>query len=442
MRSFISGLPVLLVAAAAVAEEVAADLFAGAVELDPAALVEAVLARNPTLAAAAHAARAAEQESVRARGLEALRISYGLAPASVGAADVDFGQEVRASQMLPFRGKRRLRGEVAEAEAEAARLDVATVRLDLAARAAERFADYYLVDRALAVNAEHVDLLEEFQRVATARYAAGLAVQQDPLQAEVELAHVLHDGRILESERAVLVAEINALLHRAPEAPLPPPPAERPAAIGETHEIAEAELEEVALAARPELAAADAAIRALETEVELAQLERRPDFGVMASYNSMWSDSEHRVMIGGEIALPRRRPAVAAAAQAEASAVAAVAERQALVDEIRRELRSASERLAEGHHILELYESRLLPAAHDQVAAALAGFTSGGTDFLAVIEAERNLRTFELGYHETLANLYRYRAELDRAVGRMPPEPMSREPADVSSPEEGPGGAS
>ncbi len=429
MRSLISGsLALLVAAAAAAAEEVAADPFAGAVELDPAALVAAVLARNPTLAAAAHAARAAEQESVRASAFEALRISYGIAPASVGAADVDFGQEFRASQMLPFRGKRRLRGQVAEAEAEAARLDVATVRLDLAARAAERFADYYLVDRALAVNAEHVDLLEEFQRVATARYAAGLAEQQDPLQAEVELAHVLHDGRILEGERAVLVAEINALLHRAPEAPLPPPPAERPAVVGETRELDEAELVGAALGARPELAAADAAIRALETEIELARLERRPDFGVMASYNSMWSDSEHRMMVGGEIALPRRRSAAAAVAQAEASAAAGVAEREALVDEIGRELRSASERLAEGHHILELYESRLLPAARDQVAAALAGFTSGGTDFLAVIEAERNLRSFQLGYHGTLANLHRYRADLDRAVGRLPGRVSAAEP--------------
>jgi hypothetical protein len=71
--------------------------------------------------------------------------------------------------------------------------------------------------------------------------------------------------------------------------------------------------------------------------------------------------------------------------------------------------------------ILVLYHSRLIPAAHDQVRAALAGFETGQGSFLDLIEAERNQRTVELEYEETLADSYRRRAELARALGTWPP---------------------
>ncbi|MGH9465550.1 MAG: TolC family protein [Thermoanaerobaculia bacterium] len=410
-----------LLAPAVAAAEDAGDLLAGAAELDRAAMVSEVLARNPSLTAARSALRAAEERPAQASALADPMLSWGVAPESLGSSTVDFGQELELGQELPYPGKRRLRGDLAAAEAEASRQDVESLRLELAMRASLLFDDYYQVHRALAINAEHVALLEDFQRVATARYAAGLAAQQDPLQAEVELAHLLHDGVILGSEREIVVAEINALLHRTPGASLPPPPAElAPPARGT---VEEAGLEEQALAARPALRALDEMVRARQAEVELARLEGRPDFGVMSSYNSMWSDSEHRFMVGAGINLPIWRTRVRAGiAEAEARLAAAQSEREALVDEIRREVRTAGQRLGEAHHILELYESRMLPAASDQVQAALSGFRTGRNDFLALIEAERSLRTFKLGYHEAIASLYRHRAELDRAVGRLPLE--------------------
>ena len=73
------------------------------------------------------------------------------------------------------------------------------------------------------------------------------------------------------------------------------------------------------------------------------------------------------------------------------------------------------------------------PAAHDaaacggltglepgQVQAALAGFKTSRNSFLALIDAERNLRTVELKYAGAVTDFHRRSAELDRAVGRLP----------------------
>jgi outer membrane protein TolC len=107
----------------------------------------------------------------------------------------------------------------------------------------------------------------------------------------------------------------------------------------------------------------------------------------------------------------------AATIEAEARVLEVESSRQAVVDEIRRDVRVAVARLREAHHVVEIYRSRLLPATRDQVRAARTGYESDRNDFVALIGAARGLRSLELRYHETLASYYRGRAALERAVG-------------------------
>ncbi len=403
------------------------DPFAGAARLDREALVRAVLARNQDLEAARQAWLAARERPAQAGALDDPMVTYSVAPLSIGAArrraapkpDVDFGFELRVEQPLSYPGRRTLRRAQAEAEAAVAGAELESARLELATTATLLFADYALVHRALAINADHRRLLEEVREVATGRYAAGLLSQQDPLLAETEGAELQVRETELAAERAALTARINALLHRPSGLPLPPP---GESALTTRPELPEATaLEEAALAARPEVKARLAELAARRAGLELARFERRPDFALMGSYNSMWGDPEHRWMAGVTVNLPVwRRRTEAVRREAEARLAEVEAERTHLEHEVRGEVREAHARLAEGVRAALLYESRLLPAARDQVEAARAGFTTGLVTALAVLEAERAVRRAELGYAETLAALERRRAELDRAIGRLP----------------------
>ena len=406
-----------LVAAPAAATQ-DADPFASQPRLERDVLVRAVLERNPNLQAAREAWRAAAARPAQARALEDPTVSYGVAPLSIASSDVDFGQEIEVSQMLPYPGKRRARGAAAEAEADTAREQYHAARLELTTAASVLFDDYYRVHRAQEINVEHRLLLEELREIATVRYSAGLAPQQEPLQAEVEAAELMHRDVELRAERMVVTARLNALLHRRPDAELPPPPDTLPELppLGVS-----GDLEEAALAARPEIAARAAEIRAREAELEMARLERKPDFGVMGSYNSMWLDREHRWMLGASVSLPvRKERREAARIEAEARLAQARSELTGMEDEIRSQVREAVARITEALHLLELYESRLLPASRDQIRAGRAGYVASQTGFLNVLEAERTLRRVELGHQEALAALYQRRAELERAIGRFP----------------------
>lgn len=394
------------------------DPFAGAAVLERAALVQAVLERNPTLHAARYAWRAALERAPQVASLDDPMLGFGVAPRSFGSSEVDDGTRIDISQRLPFPGKLALRGEVAAFEAEAASQDFQAVRLRLAALASRLFDEYYLAARSFEVNAQHVALLQELQHVAAARYEVGDASQQDPIQAEVEHSHALHREIVLRTRLRVAAEQILTLLHRPAEAELPPPPRQLvlPEELPDEPDALAAE----ALSSRPDVAAASARVRAGESAVALARREFLPDFTVSGAYDRIWQEEELQPFVGISLDLPiqiaRRR---AALAEAQALLERARSERDAMLDEARFAIRSSALRLSEAHHVRHLFETQQLPAARDQVEAARTGFETGRSEFFGLIDAERSLLRVEIGVEEARAEVCRRRAELDRALGRV-----------------------
>lgn len=271
--------------------------------LDKESLVRAVLARNPSLESARFAWQAVVAEQPQATALDDPRVSYSLAPASIKSSVVRFGQVVRVEQRFPWPGTLGLSGEAALSEAQVAKADYEAIRLDLALMASFLFDEYARIVRLLELNGEHRQLTEEIKSAAMAQYEAGRASQQEPLQAEVELSHVLHEEVVLEAELATVVAQLNRLLHRVPQTKLPPPvrPSFVPIDVGDTEA-----LQELAIERRPALSAGQSRVLAQEFEAELAEREFFPDLGVLGEYNSMWRETQHRWMVGVSL-IPRFR---------------------------------------------------------------------------------------------------------------------------------------
>src|SRR5262249_26652942 len=160
---------------------------AGMPELSVDAVVEQVLARNPSLAQMTAAWQAASARYPQVTSLDDPMFGTTIAPASIGSNDVEFGYRLDVSQKIPFCGKRGLRGQAALAEAAAAGKDFEDMRLQLVESARNAFFEYYLVSRAISVNEENLRLLGAFREQAKARYEKALVPEQDVFQADVEL---------------------------------------------------------------------------------------------------------------------------------------------------------------------------------------------------------------------------------------------------------------
>jgi outer membrane protein, heavy metal efflux system len=390
-----------------------------ATALDRASFITAVLHRNPTIESARAGWRAAIAR-VRSSGtFDDPMVSLSIAPLSIAASGVPLGYEGMISQHVPWPGKLSLDESVARAEASAAKSDFEATRRELALAAALLYDEYFVDVRSLDINAQHRALLGELKAAAVAQLESGRGSAQDALQAETELTHIEHHAVVLATDRDVAIAQMNELLHRDPDAPLPPPPGDID--LPPTRDRAVSDLGAEAAQQRPEVRAARDRAEAEIARAKRAQREWYPDLTLSTSYNSMWPMPEMRWMVGVAFNLPvqsgRRE---GARDEADASRVRFEQQATALSDKARTEVAVAAARMHEARHVVALYRERLIPIARDTIDAARAGFVASRNDFVAVIAAERNLRDVELGYLVARADVDRRSAELDRALGRIP----------------------
>jgi outer membrane protein TolC len=405
--------------------------FAGTAELTADALVEQVLARNPSLAQMVAAYQAASARYPQVSSLEDPMLTGKVGPAAIGTNEVrDHWYMVEVSQKLPWWGKLGLRGDSASAEASAAGSDIDDMRLQLAESARTAFFDYYLAIRALEVNAENLTLLKKFEATAEDRYTNRLVPQQDVFQARVEIGRE-QDRRLgLEEARQIAVARITTLMHLPPDSPVPPPPKE----LRPSEPLPEPkDLRTAALSRRPDLQALADRIRSEEAKLGLAYKDFYPDFEVAAGYDAFWDVKSQRPEVSLRMNLPLYRDKRYAAL---AESQARIAERQAdldrQTDQVNFQVQEAYEKVSRSERSVRLYEKSILTDAKKNVEAAQAAYEAGNVKvpFLNLVVAQQSRVMLLDRYHEAVADYFRRRATLERVVGG----PLA--PAPLHSPEE------
>jgi len=395
-------------------------------ELDLNQLLAAIDARNPTIQQMWQASAALSMKSVQARSLDDPMLGLNVAPGSGPSANTSFAARAEISQKIPYPGKRLLRSEIIQWEGFAAREDVTAMRQKLAEAGQNSYADWFLIGKSLEVNVENLKLLTEYRANAETRYRNGQGPQQDLLQADVELARQQERAISLERARKVTQAKINTLMHEPIDVPLPPAREIKVAPM----DLNLAELNERALANRPDLKALQFQLNSDEAALALAEREYKPDVEVLAAYDGFWQGANGRPLqwqVGARINLPvQRERRAAAVGEMKAKLAQRRAEISRMTDQIMFEVQEAHEQWQESRKIVELYEKTVLPAAVANVKEARASYTNGKVPFLNLIEAQRNATMLRDRYYESVADVIRRQGALERAARAS--EPMPRNP--------------
>jgi outer membrane protein, heavy metal efflux system len=391
-------------------------LFAGQVELSLPVLIEEVQRRNPSASAALAAWGAAAERAPQVVTLDDPTLLAMVAPASFWPNNQRSGI-ISLSQKLPWAGKLELRGRVAEWSAVAASFDHDEVQLRLAEAARLAFYDYYHVERRISLNAAAREAVDLFRETARLKLEANQAREQDVLQADVELGKIEQRRIELDQLLQVSVARINTLLHRDPDLPLPPSPEKLAVA---TPVPDAAELRERALQQRPELAALAARLNSEQNALALTIRDYYPDVEIMGRYDSFWTDPNQRSQIGVNLNIPiNRQRREAAVCEATFRVNKLQAEYGRDVDLVKNEVQGACARLDAARRSVRLYADKILPAAQDNVRAAISGYRAGTVDFLRLVQTQRELIELQENYQQVVVDLNRNRAELDRVVGTV-----------------------
>ena len=130
-------------------------------------------------------------------------------------------QAFQLAQTFPWLGKLKLRGDMAQESANAARQRYEAEKLRLFYRINKIYAEYYFLGKAIEVTKANLNLVIHMEQVATAKYKTGETSNADVIRAQVELGKLNDQLQQLLALQAPLVADLNAAMNREVNEKLP-----------------------------------------------------------------------------------------------------------------------------------------------------------------------------------------------------------------------------
>lgn len=381
-------------------------------------LVNEALQKNPGVQSALRQVEALRHRIPQARTLPDPTVSVGWAgnitPFSVQQGDPSSYRGITASQALPFPGKLKLRGEIADREAEAAWWNYEAARRQVVADVKAAYYDYFYYSQAIAITQKDMDLLQKLSSIAEARYRVGKGVQQDVLKSQVEISLLDQRLTVLEQQSKTAQARLNTLLFRDPEAPLPSPAKFEPARLGHS-------LDELYTLAREQDTGLQREQRMIERNqyaVNLAHRDYYPDFGVGYMYQQRPGMPDmHGFTVTANIPIfyrTKQREAVREAAEQLASSQLSKDNRQTelffVVKEQYLQAKSSEE-------LMKLYSQAVVPQSSLALESSMASYQVGTVDFLTILTNFTTVLDYEVNYYRELSNYQMALARLEPLVG-------------------------
>ena len=384
-------------------------------------LLKEALDRNPEVLAAQKKYEASRQRPAQVSALPDPMISPEWNSSGRPWPGAGLGMEpvanigVMVSQEVPFPGKRKLAGTMAEREAEAEFQSFQQTQLNVISRLKQAYYRLAYAHAATDVVDRNLDLLRKFLKISEARYSVGKSEQQDVLKAQTQIS-ILETRRIpLEQEKRAREAEINSLLNRRPDTPVGRPVDLAPLPVTFTFE----DLYAAARENSPMLRRDEKMIQRSEVNVNMARKEFYPDFTLNGGYYNMGS-MPPMYMFRADVKIPlywfrKQRAGVTEQAAGLQQARATLrATEQSLNYQIRNDLTMAEA----SARLVSLYRDTVIPQASVTLESSLSSYESGKVDFLTVLMNYITIVEYEMNYNEELQNLFLALSRLEEMTGR------------------------
>src|SRR5713101_7769456 len=186
-------------------------------------LVEEAGQKNPQIAASFHAWQAARNVPKQASALPETQLSVqqfsvGSPRPFAGYSNSDFAYiGFGASQDIPYPGKRQLRAQVAEHEADSMEAQTDSVRRTVAGNLKMVYFQLAYIQQTFGILQKSDELLNQVQQATVARYRVGQGNIQDVLKAELQHTHILQEVAHHHQEEGLLEAQVKQVLGRPQE---------------------------------------------------------------------------------------------------------------------------------------------------------------------------------------------------------------------------------
>ena len=384
-------------------------------------LIEEVVARSPEIKAARERWEAAKAVVPQVQTLPDPRLQFGYQRMPMTdplqGAMYGFGQEI------PFPGKLRLKGEVAQSDVDRLEQEFNATRLRLIATLKEAYFNLHYVHKSIEIVEKNKVLLMQFEKTAKARYSVGQAAQQDVFRAQVEISRVLDRLAVLDQQKESLHAAINRLVNRPPSGPLGTPEEIQTTIMT----IPLQELSRRADEFSPALLATAKSIDRSERSVSLAIRQYYPDFDLTALglRNDRTNDNGYQVMVGIKIPLFYETKQKQGVREARASLEGAREDFTATRQDLLFQVKDGFVQAQRAERLITILRDAIIPQATLGLQAAQAGYAVGKVDFLTLLNSLLTLQDSQLEMHGEMVNHEKALARLEAVTGGPLAGPLS-----------------
>jgi outer membrane protein TolC len=368
---------------------------------DRAAVVQAALNSSPTLARLRSEVDAARERIGPASQLPNPMVMAGIRDKQIDLSDDEMMTMymVGASQTIVRPSKRASRRKLAELDAQAAELQIASARAELERDVLLAWWDVATTDAQLANAAAVREMIDAIVAAARVRYEVGTSAQADVIRAQLQVSDLDQQILRLQGRRREALARLLPLLGQSPDTEVPrlhPP---------DDIEDIQPDASSIPPADHPAIAALEAVVAAQEESARLIRLELAPDVDIEAQYG-LRRVQRDMFSVTARIELPlfRRDKTIEPRVR---EALAARDATKLRIDELRRSLTQALAGALAAHAIateqIRLHQQVLVPQSRLAFDSTLAAYQTGKASFDAILTTESDFLRLHLQYQEFLA---------------------------------------
>jgi outer membrane protein TolC len=391
--------------------------------------IDLALRQNPQLAIAQQEIAAAHGQSLLAAALPPAEIFSRLNEISFDFTEPD-EIEIGLSQDFEFPGKRSSRRAMANVGRQIAELQLARLRVLLAAEVKKRYYENLLASENLASQQFAVQLLDDLQRLLAERYQSGAASYVDVVRARIELGRGRSELAAAQQEQLAARSTLSLLLGRQSSAT---------AGLQLSDSLAYAPLtlprDSIFAFVAQQTSLRQIFVAAVERQrraLRLAQLAGRPDFSVGASFQRVAENPPFTTArpegqtvnafgVEASISLPLfNRAAPKGEAQIAQAELAAAETRLAYFDQrLRRNFEVAFAAVESAEKQVLEFRNVVLPESQNAVKAAAAAYQSGQLSLTDLLDIYRTARQARLEKSRVIFNYLAARADLETVGERF-----------------------
>jgi outer membrane protein, heavy metal efflux system len=324
------------------------------------------------------------------------------------SAEFDLG----VSYLFERGKKRQHRLRAAEDQTAVTRSQVADDERGLTFQVASQFIAAQLAESALALAQQDLKSFQNTVNISEERYRTGDISEDDLLKIKLQMLQFQTDASQASLAKVQALSDLRQLLGYESV------PATYDVAGSLEYQPVHGNLEDFqakALAARPDLRAAQQGITSAQSQYELAKAQGKQDVTGQMMYThtaainsaSMYGQIQIPIFDRNQGEIARARYAITQAQQQE----------QATADQVLTDVRDAFENVQSNNQVIQLYQSGYLDEAKQDLDISQYAYRRGAASLLDFLDAERSYRTTELGYRQALATYLTALEQLREAVG-------------------------